>query len=132
MIHHVSVDVSDLERSARFYDAVLGSLGWRRHIDDAQAIAWGIVRPVFFAVERGGVRAAAGHVCFAASGISAVEGAWEGGIAPAAPTTVRPGRGPSTVELLLGVPARPRRPPGRDRRTEQLTTTRREEPRWRR
>ena len=49
VIHHVSVDVSDLERSGRFYDAVLGALGWRRHIDDDDVIGWGIVRPVFFA-----------------------------------------------------------------------------------
>ena len=54
MIHHVTVDVGDLEQSARFYDAVLGSLGWRRHIDNEQAVAWGIVRPVFFAVAGGG------------------------------------------------------------------------------
>ena len=36
VIHHVSVDVSDLETSGRFYDAVLGSLGWRRQLDDEQ------------------------------------------------------------------------------------------------
>ncbi len=53
VIHHVSVDVSDLEASGRFYDAVLGSLGWRRHLDDERVIAWGIVRPVFFAHARG-------------------------------------------------------------------------------
>ena len=34
MIHHVNVEVSDLERSGRFYDAVVGALGWRRHIEE--------------------------------------------------------------------------------------------------
>ena len=29
MIHHVSVEATDLERSGRFYDAVLGALGMR-------------------------------------------------------------------------------------------------------
>ncbi|MGH2953110.1 MAG: VOC family protein [Solirubrobacterales bacterium] len=79
MIHHVSVDVAELERSGRFYDAVLGPLGWRRHVETPEQIAWGIVRPVFYAYRRpspGGD----GHVCFAASGISAVKAAWEGGV----------------------------------------------------
>jgi catechol 2,3-dioxygenase-like lactoylglutathione lyase family enzyme len=80
VIHHVSVDAVDLERSARFYDAVLGSLGWRRHLDTEQAVAWGIVRPVFFADAGGGGGSPSGHVCFAASGISAVKAAWEGGV----------------------------------------------------
>jgi catechol 2,3-dioxygenase-like lactoylglutathione lyase family enzyme len=80
VIHHVSVDVSELAASGRFYDAVLGSLGWRRHIDDAETLAWGIVRPVFFASVRQDVRTGGGHVCFSASGISAVKAAWEGGV----------------------------------------------------
>ncbi len=80
MIHHVSVEVSDLERSGGFYDAVLGPLGWRRQIDTDERVAWGIVRPIFYAVERRGARAGGGHVCFAANGISAVKAAWEGGI----------------------------------------------------
>ena len=80
MIHHVSLDVSDLESSGRFYDAVLGSLGWRRHLDDDHVIAWGIVRPVFFAFARGAGGAGSGHVCFSASGLSAVKAAWEGGV----------------------------------------------------
>ena len=79
MIHHVSVDVEDLERSGRFYDAVLGALGWRRQIEDGEVIAWGIVRPVFF-VYRRPTRGGDGHVCFAASGVPAVKAAWEGGV----------------------------------------------------
>lgn len=79
MIYHVSIATADIERSGRFYDAVLGALGWRRHRDDDEVIAWGIVRPVFF-VARGDGGAGGGHVCFAASGISAVKGAWEGGV----------------------------------------------------
>lgn len=30
MLHHVSVGVADVERAARFYDAVLGALGYKR------------------------------------------------------------------------------------------------------
>jgi catechol 2,3-dioxygenase-like lactoylglutathione lyase family enzyme len=80
VIHHVSVDVSELPASARFYDAVLGSLGWRRHIDNDDVVGWGIVRPVFFASARRAPSGENGHVCFSASGISAVKAAWEGGV----------------------------------------------------
>jgi catechol 2,3-dioxygenase-like lactoylglutathione lyase family enzyme len=80
VIHHVSVEVADLERSGRFYDAVVGALGWRRHVDDEHVIAWGIVRPVFFASNRHPAGPGGGHVCFAASGIPAVKASWEGGV----------------------------------------------------
>lgn len=94
MIHHVSVDVSDLERSGRFYDSVLGSLGWRRHADNAQGISWGIVRPTFFAAQRDVSGTGAGHVCFSASGISAVKAAWEGGVAAGGTDDGAPGPRP--------------------------------------
>lgn len=80
MIHHASVAVSDLTRSARFYDAVLGALGWRRHVDTDEVIGWGIVRPIFFASARRVGDRGGGHICMAASGIPAVKGAWEGGV----------------------------------------------------
>jgi catechol 2,3-dioxygenase-like lactoylglutathione lyase family enzyme len=78
MIHHVSVTSADLARSGPFYDAVLGALGWRRQIDNDGVIAWGIVRPVFYAAAGDG-GTGGGHVCFSASGISAVKAAWEAG-----------------------------------------------------
>ena len=76
MLHHASVAVEDLERSGRFYDALLGALGWRRQIDADSVIGWGIVRPVFFANARPG-GAGGGHICFSASGIPAVKASWE-------------------------------------------------------
>ena len=48
MLHHVLLEVSDLERSASFYDALLAPLGWRRHFEEDETIGWGIVKPVFF------------------------------------------------------------------------------------
>ena len=44
MIDHVGVEVSDLGRSAAFYDAVLGRLGARRVVDGDGAIAYEIGR----------------------------------------------------------------------------------------
>jgi catechol 2,3-dioxygenase-like lactoylglutathione lyase family enzyme len=94
VIHHVSVDARNLELSARFYDAVLGSLGWRRHVDNDDLVAWGIVRPVFVAAAGGDHGSPSGHVCFAASGISAVKAAWEGGVAAGGTDDGAPGPRP--------------------------------------
>jgi catechol 2,3-dioxygenase-like lactoylglutathione lyase family enzyme len=94
VIHHVSVEVADLEPSGRFYDAVLGSLGWRRHIDTDEVIAWGIVRPVFFASNRHPRGGGGGHVCFTANAIPAVKAAWEGGVAAGGTDDGAPGPRP--------------------------------------
>jgi catechol 2,3-dioxygenase-like lactoylglutathione lyase family enzyme len=94
VIHHVSVGVSDLEASGRFYDAVLGALGWRRHIETDEVLAWGIVRPVFFASARNVTAAGSGHICFSAPGISAVKGAWEGGLREGGTDDGAPGQRP--------------------------------------
>ena len=49
MIHHVSLGVSDLERAAAFYDAVLTPLGYRRTLEVAGlAIAYGEQHPEFW------------------------------------------------------------------------------------
>lgn len=90
----MSVEVSDLERSGQFYDAVVGALGWRRHVESEDRIGWGIVRPVFFASTRRGPGASSGHVCFASNGISGVKGAWEGGVATGGTDDGKPGQRP--------------------------------------
>lgn len=94
MIHHVSFEVSDLERAGRFYDAVLGALGWRRHGEGSDRIGWGIVKPVFFASTRHEVASGGGHVCFAATGIPGVKGAWEAGVAAGGTDDGAPGQRP--------------------------------------
>ena len=81
MIDHVSVAVRDLAAATKFYDAVLGALGWRRHLDTDEVIAWGIVRPIFFSYAAESPGSPGGHICFSASGISAVKGSWESGCA---------------------------------------------------
>lgn len=94
MIHHVSLEVSDLDRAAGFYDSVLGPLGWRRQVETDERVGWGIVRPVFFISARNGARAGGGHVAFAASGISAVKAAWESGVAAGGINQGDPGQRP--------------------------------------
>lgn len=94
MIHHVSVEVSDLERSGRFYDSLLGALGWRRQIEDGDLIGWGMVKSVFFASTRHQPGSGGGHVCFSASGIPAVKAAWEAGAAAGGADDGAPGPRP--------------------------------------
>lgn len=49
MLHHVSVGVRDVERAARFYDAALGALGYKRMAEYLPyAIAYGLTAPAFW------------------------------------------------------------------------------------
>lgn len=49
MFNHVSVGIRDVERAARFYDAALGALGYRRTATEDFGCAWGIAWPEFWA-----------------------------------------------------------------------------------
>ncbi|MDQ3759644.1 MAG: VOC family protein [Actinomycetota bacterium] len=94
MIHHASVEVSDLERSGRFYDAVVGALGWRRHVEEEARIGWGLVRPLFYASARRTPVTSSGHICLASPGISGVKGAWEAGLGAGGSDDGAPGQRP--------------------------------------
>jgi catechol 2,3-dioxygenase-like lactoylglutathione lyase family enzyme len=49
MLHHVSIGVRDVERAARFYDAALGALGYKRTAEYLPyAVAYGITAPAFW------------------------------------------------------------------------------------
>ena len=49
MLHHVSVGVRDVQRAARFYDAALGALGYKRLAEYMPyAIAYGVTAPAFW------------------------------------------------------------------------------------
>lgn len=81
VLDHVAIDVTDLARAARFYDAVLHALGGRRIVDGPGGIGYGRDRPQLWIVPRPAARPAAGHVGIAASGRRAVEAAHEAGLA---------------------------------------------------
>lgn len=81
MIDHVGYEVADLERSARFYDAVLFPLGVRRMLSSGQAIAYGVEGPTLWIVVRGRDPGPSyGHVALRASGRAAVDAAYAGGL----------------------------------------------------
>jgi catechol 2,3-dioxygenase-like lactoylglutathione lyase family enzyme len=78
MLHHVTLDVSDLAASARFYDALLSSLGWRRIFSDPDAIGYGFFDDLLLVLATGRrPQPGTGHFCVAAVGAAAVRAAWE-------------------------------------------------------
>jgi catechol 2,3-dioxygenase-like lactoylglutathione lyase family enzyme len=82
MIDHVGFEVSDLERSARFYDALFYALGARRMFESGQAIAYGINGADVWIVVRGRTPGPGyGHVALQASGKAAVDAAHAAGVA---------------------------------------------------
>jgi catechol 2,3-dioxygenase-like lactoylglutathione lyase family enzyme len=101
MIDHVGFEVSDLNRSAAFYDVVFHALGGRRMHDTEHAVAYGINGPVFWIVVRGREPGPGyGHIALSASGKAAVDGAYRSGLAnggtadgDTGPPAPRPDRG---------------------------------------
>jgi catechol 2,3-dioxygenase-like lactoylglutathione lyase family enzyme len=91
MLHHVLLEVSDLERSASFYDALLAPLGWRRHFDKDETIGWGIAKPVFFISGRHGPHPGFGLLSFSGLGLVAVKAAWEAGVGAGGASVSEPG-----------------------------------------
>ncbi len=82
MIDHVGYEVSDLRRSARFYDAVFYALGARRMVESEHAIAYGVNGPVVWFVVRGRPPGPGyGHLALSASGKAAVDAAHAAGLA---------------------------------------------------
>ena len=78
MLHHVSVGVADVERAAKFYDAVLGALGYKRIMEYMPyALAYGETAPNFWVQLPHNQQAAShgngGHIGFAARSKAAVD-----------------------------------------------------------
>ena len=82
MIDHVGFEVSDLARSARFYDALVFALGARRMFESEHAIAYGINGPLLWIVVRGRRPGPGyGHLALQATGRAAVDAAYRAGLA---------------------------------------------------
>jgi catechol 2,3-dioxygenase-like lactoylglutathione lyase family enzyme len=95
VIDHVGFEVSDLARSARFYDAIFGALGARRLFESEHAVAYGVTTPVVWIVVRGrGPGPAYGHVALQASGKAAVDAAHAAGLRSGGRDDGSPGRRP--------------------------------------
>jgi catechol 2,3-dioxygenase-like lactoylglutathione lyase family enzyme len=82
MIDHMGFEVSDLARSAQFYDALLFALGARRMFESEHAVAYGINGPLLWIVVRGRAPGPGyGHIALQASGRAAVDAAHRAGLA---------------------------------------------------
>jgi catechol 2,3-dioxygenase-like lactoylglutathione lyase family enzyme len=82
VIDHVGFEVADLERSARFYDALFFALGARRTMESQFAVAYGINGAEFWIVTRERPPAPGyGHVALEASGKAAVDAAYRAALA---------------------------------------------------
>jgi catechol 2,3-dioxygenase-like lactoylglutathione lyase family enzyme len=109
VIDHVGFEVSDLERSARFYDALFYALGVRRLHENAHAVAYGTDDPAFWIVTRGRPPAPGyGHVALQAAGRAAVDAAYAAGLAAGGSDDGAPGPrpqyGPRTYAAYLRDP----------------------------
>jgi catechol 2,3-dioxygenase-like lactoylglutathione lyase family enzyme len=109
VLDHVGFEVSDLARSAAFYDAVFQRLGIRRVLESDAAVAYGRHEPRFWIVARGTRPGpSSGHVAIAAAGRAAVEAAYAAGLAAgggdAGPPGPRPQYGPRYFAAYLTDP----------------------------
>ena len=77
MIDHVSVGVSDLQRSATFYEAALGALGLTRVVTRPRTIGFGKAYPEFWINLREGMPRvppeSGGHICLRAKTTAEVD-----------------------------------------------------------
>jgi catechol 2,3-dioxygenase-like lactoylglutathione lyase family enzyme len=77
MIDHTGIGVADVARSAAFYDAVLGALGFHRVVqlpddDGADGVGYGVDYPVFW-IDRFHPHGVRQHTAFAAKTRSEVD-----------------------------------------------------------
>jgi catechol 2,3-dioxygenase-like lactoylglutathione lyase family enzyme len=109
VIDHVGFEVADVERSARFYDAVFFALGLRRQVESDTAVAWGDNLPAFWIVARGEApQPGYGHVALRAISRPAVDAAYEAGLENGGtddgPPGPRPQYGPRVYAAYLRDP----------------------------
>jgi predicted lactoylglutathione lyase len=95
MLHYASLSVSDLRRSAAFYDAVVAPLGWRRQEDGAEAIGWGLTKPELYVTNRGTLGGGPCLISLAAKSIPAVKASFESGVENGGEPVDAPGSSPS-------------------------------------
>jgi catechol 2,3-dioxygenase-like lactoylglutathione lyase family enzyme len=109
MIDHVSIPVSDLERSATFYDAVLLSVGWVRRKQLPSAIGYGPssrAAPVFWILSRREAGSAAPglglHVSFEAADCPSVDAFFEAALRHGGEAAGAPGPRPEYTQPFYG------------------------------
>jgi len=103
MIDHISIQVSDVAKSASFYDAVLASLGGKRVIERGTVIGYGTDFPMFWigpVTTEGNAREA--HLAFRAPDRAAVQAFFEVAVARDAEVLHPPRLWPEYHETYFG------------------------------
>lgn len=95
MLNYVTLKVSDLDRAASFYDAILAPLGWRRHTDNDGVVGWGLIKAEFYIAKDDTQRPGYGHVSFPAKSIPAVKASYESGMENGGESVDEPGSPPA-------------------------------------
>ncbi len=111
MLHHVSVGVADVERAARFYDAALKALGFKRVMEFMPyGIGYGEKMPEFWVqLPHDGGMASAGngvHICFSAKNRRAVHAFHEAALKAGGTDDGPPGPRPEYSPRYYGAFAR--------------------------
>ena len=111
MLHHVSIGVADVERAARFYDAVLSKLGFRRVMDVMPyGIAYGLKMPQFWVQMPHDQNSPSGgngtHIAFSANSKSAVNAFHAAAISAGGKDEGAPGPRPEYTAKYYGAFAR--------------------------
>ncbi len=105
-ISHISVGTNDFDAAAKFYDAVLSTLGCKRIMDHPGAIAWGKQFPEFWLqTPIDGRKAAVGngsHVGFVANNKEEVHAFWDAAMKAGAKPDGEPGGRPDYGQPYYG------------------------------
>lgn len=103
MIDHFGFQCADLDASARFYDAVLGTLGFRRVMDFGEAIGYGKESPDFWiSKQQTGEGFRESHIAFQAADRTAVESFFDTAVAAGAEVLHAPRLWPEYHEGYFG------------------------------
>jgi catechol 2,3-dioxygenase-like lactoylglutathione lyase family enzyme len=98
MIDHISVGVSDLERSARFYETALAPLGLARVVTRPATVGFGKTYPEFWINLRPGMAPVAAdsgsHVCLRSKSVAEVDAFHEAALKAGGSTDGAPGLRP--------------------------------------
>jgi len=103
MLDHVSINCADLDASARFYDAVLAPLGYKRLMDFGDVLGYGSDNPSFWLGTQGEGGPSSQpnrevHLAFAASDADAVRAFFEAAESVGAEVLHEPGLHPEYHE----------------------------------
>ena len=106
MIDHLSIAVSDLSRSAAFYEAVLSPLGYSRLVEREKTVGFGKRYPEIWLNHRPDMTPAdpdtGHHVCLRASGSEAVDAFHAAALAHGGADAGPPGLRPAAMTSYYG------------------------------